>query len=311
MRPDVPRTEHTVGMTWAEYFQQHDRAVLEATQLAADGVSRRHVSKACRDGILLRVRRGHFVVLGTAPRIVEAVRVGGRLTCSSATADYGVFSFEQGVVHAHLESSASFPKHSRPGSHLIGEHKRSATQVHWGRLMEPAEGNEYRVGLADAIRQVFLCQGHRLGMAALENSLHIYVLQEGAVRQIFRALPGRFQYLQALIDGRSESGQETVLRLILIEAGFDVEIQVSIGGVGRVDMVVDGMLVVEADSRQFHDGWEAHARDRTRDVSLAGFGYMSLRVLYRDIMFDPQRVVLAVRGLLKKALGQRPWDVGI
>ncbi|MBA8829143.1 endonuclease domain-containing protein [Alpinimonas psychrophila] len=115
---------------------------------------------------------------------------------------------------------------------------------------------------------------------------------------IFSALPGRLQWLRSLVDDRSESGQETVLRLILIEAGFRVDIQVSIESVGRVDMLVDGLVVVEADSRQFHDGWEAHARDRARDVDLAALGYMSLRVLYRDIMFDQQRVISAVRGLL-------------
>jgi len=292
-------------MVWAEYFGERGRRVIEAEEFLSDGVLRRQLAKACEGGSLMRVRRGHYVLADTDSRIVEVVRVGGRLACMSAAADYGVFSLEQRSVHVHMKGSASRLRTRHNGSQLLRESNRNNAKVHWDTLTEPAEGNEYRVGLVDAVRQIFLCQDYRLAMAALENALHLNRLPEGAVPLIFSGLPERLKYLQSLVDERSESGQETVLRFILIEAGFHVDIQVSVEGVGRVDMVVEGLIVVEADSRQFHDSWEAHARDRTRDVTLAGLGYMSLRVLYQDIMFNPQRIILAIQGLLYSRSLQR------
>jgi hypothetical protein len=115
---------------------------------------------------------------------------------------------------------------------------------------------------------------------------------------IFAELPERLRYLEQLVDGRSEAGQETVLRLLIHQAGWACEIQVEIGGVGRVDIVVEGCVAVEADSRAFHDGWDKHVRDRTRDRDLAIAGYSSYRALYRDIMYHPELVVAAIAGLL-------------
>ena len=115
---------------------------------------------------------------------------------------------------------------------------------------------------------------------------------------VFRQLPASFHYLRALIDGRAESGQESVLRQIVRDAGLDYELQVSFEGVGRVDMVVAGRLVIEADSKLAHDGWQKQVRDRTRDLALAERRLMSLRPLYQHIMFRPTAVRDAILGLL-------------
>ena len=105
-------------------------------------------------------------------------------------------------------------------------------------------------------------------------------------------------YLRAQINARSEAGQETVLRSALRHAGFESEIQVEIPGIGRVDGVVDGRLIWEADSRLAHDGWELHVRDRDRDIDAARLGYMSLRPAYNRTMFATSEVVEAVAHLL-------------
>jgi hypothetical protein len=59
---------------------------------------------------------------------------------------------------------------------------------------------------------------------------------------------------------RSEAGQETVLREMILDARLRCEIRVSIDGVGRVDLLVEGCVVVEADSQGFHKEWEQHVR---------------------------------------------------
>ena len=81
-------------------------------------------------------------------------------------------------------------------------------------------------------------------------------------------------------------------------AGLHCELQVTVPGVGRVDMIVEGILVLEADSRLAHDGWELHVRDRDRDIDLARQGYMSLRPVYNRTMHYPNDVRDAALNLL-------------
>jgi very-short-patch-repair endonuclease len=180
----------------------------------------------------------------------------------------------------------------------LTEANRNGIELHWGRLLAPADGTEFRIGLVDALIQICRCQQPRFALASLDNALHLSLVSPSAIVQIFEALPTELQWLRCWVDPRSESGQETVLRFIVRLHGLQFEIQVAISGVGRVDMLIEGCLVVEADSRQFHDGWEAHLRDRTRDCDLAGMSYMSYRAIHRDIFYHPERVIAAITGLL-------------
>jgi very-short-patch-repair endonuclease len=63
-------------------------------------------------------------------------------------------------------------------------------------------------------------------------------------------------------------------------------------------MLVAGKLVLEADSRLAHDGWEHHVEDRRRDLALAAAGYITLRPTYQHTMHNPQLVRAAILGLL-------------
>ena len=296
-------------MTWAEYFRVHNVQIAETEALNAAGANWRVLRAAVDSGYLVRARRGHYALPDTDAHVLEAVRLGGRLACVSALANSGIFTLDSTFAHIHLDSTASRLRAPHDRFHQLTAQNRDGVELHWGQLLDPAGGSESRVGLADAVVQVFRCQEPRFAIASLDNALYQRLLTAQAVPRIFAALPAEFQSLRPLIDCRSESGQETVLRLVITESGFHVEIQVWIGGVGRVDMIVEGRIVVEADSRQFHDGWGAHARDRTRDCDLAMLGYLTLRVLYRDIIHHPERVIAAITGLLAATSHYRTFIV--
>lgn len=285
-------------MTWSEYFTRHNRTVFETAELTMAGATWRSLKNAVDNGYLIRARRGHYVLADTDRHILEAVRVGGRLACVSAATDAGVFALDNTFSHIHLDATASRLRTPYDRRERLTLDNREGIELHWDRLLQPGGGSESTVGIVDALVQMFRCQEARFAVASLDNALHQRLIPAGAVDMIFAALPDCRQHLRLLIDPRSEAGQETVLRLIVRAAGLDCEIQVTIDGVGRVDMVVEGCLVVEADSRRFHEGWPAQARDRARDRDLAAQEYMSYRALYRDIMFFPERVITAIRGLL-------------
>ncbi|TFC49415.1 DUF559 domain-containing protein [Cryobacterium sp. TMT1-21] len=285
-------------MTWADYFRVNNLQIAETGALNAAGANWRVLRGAVENGFLVRARRGHYALPGTDAHILEAVRLGGRLACVSAAAHAGIFALDSTFAHIHLDANASRLRAPHDRLQQLTADNRDGVELHWGGLLAPTAGTEFSVALTDSLVQIFRCQQPRSAIASLDNALHQRQTTSQDVTAIFAALPGDLQYLRPLIDARSESGQETLLRFVVREAGFDFDIQVEISGVGRVDMVVEGRIVVEADSRQHHDGWEAHVRDRSRDRVLAALGYLSLRVLYRDIVHHPERIVAAITGLL-------------
>ncbi len=57
-------------------------------------------------------------------------------------------------------------------------------------------------------------------------------------------------------------------------------------------------LVVEADSRRYHDTWAAAERDRHRDAVLAAAGHRVLRFTWKQVTTRPAEVVAAIRSAL-------------
>lgn len=272
--------------------------IAETEALVAAGATWRSLKSAVDGGHLIRLRRGYYALPDTDRHIIEAGTLGGRLGCVSAAAHSKVFAFDNSFTHVHVEPTASRLRAPHDRFERLGVHNLDGVAVHWNDLVFPADAQGHIVGLKDALIQILRCQQPRFAIASLDSALHQGLLLREDVPEIFAALPHNLEPLRGMIDARSDAGQETVLRFILTDAGFNYEFQATILGVGRVDTLVEGCVVVEADSRQYHDGWDAHARDRARDCELAMQGFMSYRALYRDIMFNPERVVRAVSGLL-------------
>lgn len=87
------------------------------------------------------------------------------------------------------------------------------------------------------------------------------------------------------------------MRLILRSLGCSFEVQAPIEGVGRVDFLVEGWLIVECDSREHHSSWDEQRRDRRRDQAAASLGYATYRPIAEDSMWRPELVRAAVFGL--------------
>jgi very-short-patch-repair endonuclease len=127
-------------------------------------------------------------------------------------------------------------------------------------------------------------------------------MSEDEVAAVFAGLPMRFRALLSLVDPSAESGPETFMRLILRALGVSFHTQVYIDGVGRVDFVVEGWLIVECDSRGFHEGWDKQVEDRRRDMAAAKRGYVTIRPLAADILRPESGLgaeILAIRDALR------------
>ena len=102
----------------------------------------------------------------------------------------------------------------------------------------------------------------------------------------------------------TESGLEDLFLAVVAAAGLEAPgRQVSLGDdnrfTGRVDFVYrHARLIIEVDS-EFHDGPDDRHADRWRDNELHALGWRVIRVRYRDLVREPDRVVAVLRRALR------------
>lgn len=230
--------------------------------------------------------------------IVRAARVGGRLTCLSLLVLLGVFVLRTDMLHVHMSRSASRMRSPHSRRARLEPRSRRGVRLHWVPLIDDVGRDSTCVSVVDALAHAVLCQAPRAAIATLDSALHLGYVTSVEIGEVFRALPAKYRALQPLLDGRAESGPETLMRLLLRGLGCRIELQVDFDGVGRVDLVVDGWLVIECDSKEFHQDWEQQMRDRDRDLALAALGFVTLRVTASQIVYRQDEVMEAIKGLL-------------
>jgi very-short-patch-repair endonuclease len=285
-------------VSWHNAFDESGARVLSRAELRARGATGSSLTAAVRSGFLLRVRRDHYALPDCDQHVVEAVRIGGRLGCISALADAGAFVVDSSFTHAHLDPLASRSRSPHDRFVPLSHENRDGVEIHWTNLMDERDGDECRIGLRDALLQSLSCQSSWNSVATFDSALHLGLVTSTDVSAVFARAPKRAQRVARLIDARAESGPESILRMIVTSAGFHCVPQVTIAGVGRVDLVVEDRLVLEADSRAWHQGWEKQRADRARDIELAKQRYLSLRPVSDHILYSPQSVRDAIEGLL-------------
>lgn len=103
----------------------------------------------------------------------------------------------------------------------------------------------------------------------------------------------------AYVDAMSGSRLETIMRLLLeLLPGVTWETQVWIAGIGPVDFLVNGWLVLEPDGFAFHSNREHYRRDRRRGNGLAEGNFVQLRFTYEDLMYRRWAVLRQISRVL-------------
>lgn len=261
--------------------------------LKSEGMTRADLDRALANGTLVRARRDRYVHGAEHPEVLRAARLGGRLDCVSLMRHLGIFVMEKTPLHIQIDVGAS-----RLPSRAAG------IRYHWRRSCAPRRA--LYADRIEAIAEAVRCQGPREAIATLDSALHVGFIEEDELDLLFRRLPRRYRALRRLIDSRCESGSESLMRLVLRTLGCDVEVQVVIRGVGRVDFVVDGWLIIECDSEAFHSTWEQVKRDKRRDLAAAALGYTTVRVIAEDIFFRRDEVRVALQSALSHGPPRAP-----
>lgn len=251
------------------------------------GFTRRALSRAVARGDIERIRHGVFASGPLDPQLRAATAHGGALTCASVLQLWSIWVLAPTLI-PHVWVGAHRHAHPHDGCRCVAHH--AAGRPPLGRV--PIE-----VALVHFLR----CAGDEAFFAAYESALRLRLLSHAARSRIREAIPSSARWLLDLARTDADSGLESLLRLRLHLIGIRLDRQVAIVGVGRVDFVIGGLLILEVDGRENHDSGSMRHKDLVRDAAASARGYETLRFDYAQVVHDWPTVQAAVLAALGRA----------
>ncbi|WP_179229106.1 type IV toxin-antitoxin system AbiEi family antitoxin domain-containing protein [Parenemella sanctibonifatiensis] len=262
--------------------------VIRTAELRRDGWSDWKIRKAAARGDLVRLRRGWYADGSSSdPDLINAVRQGGAISCITALERLGVFVPSHSTPHVR-RTERSYRR--RGGCRAHGCH-------------EPVLGgvDDIHTALRCAIR----CMTPEWILVIVE-SIHVQELM--TMSHILDAVAGAPRWVLQLLErlDQAESGTETLVRLWLRRLGIKMTCQVTIVGVGRVDLLIGQRLVIEVDGFEYHSSPEQFEKDRQRDRRLVALGYLVVRLSYRQVMENWDEVLPDILRIIRTRAHRRP-----
>ncbi|MCP2369806.1 very-short-patch-repair endonuclease [Agromyces terreus] len=271
------------------------RAAVEAlegaattAELRAAGVHPVALSAAVHRGELDRVRRGWYALPSLDPSLRAAIRVGGRLACASAAGFHGWAVPPKAGTHVVVHENASRLRLADAPDHLV---------LHWMSPTTRADRSRLVTDPFETVVQLAHCVAGEFAVAAYDSFLARDPVGSERLEEWIARLPPHLLRDLPRREALCHSFLETVARVRLARRGIRGAHQVEIAGVGRVDLVIDGWLVIEWDGRTHLTG-EQYDEDRRRDALLTARGYRVLRFSYSTVMHEWYLVEAAVRAML-------------
>jgi very-short-patch-repair endonuclease len=223
------------------------------------------------------------------------VRVGGVATGVTAAAALGLWVPPDDRLAVAVPATASRLRSPDDPARPLSPSDR--VRVHWAARPFPPSVSGTRIAPPLLVfEHVLLTQQPAQAIAVLDSALHERRVRLADLALLRECLPAHLAALVRHVDGRCESGIESIARFLLQLAGLDVAVQVRIDGIGRVDLLVEGRLIVELDGRETHEG--SFEVDRHRDAVAARLGHRTLRFSYRKVMYQWPEVLATVLAAL-------------
>lgn len=280
--------------------------VASTAALAEHGLTARRIDRGVQTGDLLRLRQG-WVALPSAPNpVVRAVRVGGRLSCVSALHPRKIWCRESRGLHVRVGRYSQHLSAPHDRRVPLGAPARFGVTVH--RTITPglAEHPFAIDPVPHALMHAVKCQPPADAIATLDSALNRKLITWGETEELLSFLPQRYRRYLQLVDGKSQSGLETKARLACRRHRIPFRTQVSIDGVGYVDILIGERLVLELDGYEFHSSKADFEEDRRRDAELARQCFRVQRASHDQVMYRWDEVFTVVRQLV--ARGEHRWS---
>ena len=157
--------------------------------------------------------------------------------------------------------------------------------IHREQFVSDEERRTHVASIGTVLERVLVCMPLKVSLPMLDAARNrgLYDVSTLTIPPTGSRLPHLREAL-TLSSDRARSILETVARLQLIDMGLTPQVGVWIEGVGEVDMIVLGFIVIEVDGWAFHSSKEQREKDLKRDRELLRRGFVVLRFTYDDVM---------------------------
>ena len=157
--------------------------------------------------------------------------------------------------------------------------------IHREQIMSDEERRTHVASIGTVLERVLVCMPLKISLPMLDAARNrgLYDVTTLTIPPTGSRLP-RLREALSLSSERARSILETVARLQLIDMGLTPQVGVWIEGVGEVDMIILGFIIIEVDGWAFHSSKEQREKDLKRDRELLRRGYVVLRFTYDDVM---------------------------
>lgn len=259
------------------------------------------IERALTAELLYRPAPRFLAIPGTDPRIVRCRQFRAHLTCASAAEVLGYPMWNK-PSSLHLAVPRNHSMHPSANRCLEG------ITLHRKKRITPVTVDGFPVvSPAEAVACCLVCLDELDAICVADAALN---RGDTSVDEVSDVLAGRYaaegRRRLAQADPASRSPLETRTRLALRHLGLFVETGVTIEGIGEVDMLVQGWLIVETDGWEFHSSHEQFILDRHRDQQALASGYVTVRLTGQDVEAGEQGIRATVaRALLGVAHSNR------
>lgn len=289
--------------------RQH--GVVTLAQLRSLGLDTRGASHRATRGRLHRIHRGVYAVghPGLTPEghslaAVLACGPGAVLSHRSAAAAWGL----RGSARTRVEATTAARGRTAP----------AGVELHRTRSLPREDVTRKRNVPATTVARTLVDLAGVLAPFALARAVHeaefLRLLDVAAVEEALARADGRrgTAALRAALDQPSPGATRSVLeeRFLVLISGrlptprLNVTVQTA-GAPIEVDVAWRGARVaVELDGAAAHRTRRAFQRDRARDLALAAEGWVVVRLTWRQVTREPERVIGQLRRLLAVRGGQ-------
>lgn len=255
--------------------------IARSAQLLDAGFSRRDLLRLKGAGIV-QPRRGVFALPDCDEGLKAAILNNGRLSCASAAAHYGLW-LRKPPTRLHLACNHGH------GTGFV-RHRTIKFQAHPFLPVAAVE---------DVALHALGCLTPPASTALATSAIRLRgVSRELLAEQLRADRSGTARRILRELDLRAESIVEVDAQHLFRTNGISYEAQVFLPGIGRVDFLLDGFLIVEIDGFAFHSKRGDMLRDRARNNSSTVNGYAVLRYMPEHIWFNPDQVLAEIRTVL-------------
>lgn len=201
-----------------------------------------------------------------------------------------------------MPDGATSQLHLHVGTNAHKHHDEAI--LHWAAPLVDRGPRALTASVEDALTHIAQCFVREDALSIWDSAVRAESLDLESLRAV-RWPSSASRDLAVTVEGRSDSGIETLFVVRLSSWGVPLRQQVVLAG-HPVDVVIGSHLVVQIDGFAHHSSSADRSRDVAHDAELRLRGYTVFRFTYAQIVHDWARVEATITAAIARGLHLAP-----